>query len=70
MYPHSLLFLDPPDLSDEAASEMLDFLYQVTAAFESQYIEQIKRHYYEMAEKGEQPQPDLFEVPGHESPPF
>jgi len=48
---------------------MLDCLYQITAAFESQYIAQIKR-YYEMGEDGEQPQPDLFEVPGHESPPF
>jgi hypothetical protein len=69
MYPPSLLFLDPPDLSDESASQMLDFLYQITAAFESQYIAQIKR-YYEMGEDGEQTQSDLFEVPGHESPPF
>jgi hypothetical protein len=69
MYPHSLLFLDPPDLSDEAASQMLDCLYEITAAFESQYIAQIKR-YHEIDEGSEQPQPDLFEVPGHESPPF
>ncbi len=65
----SLLFLDPPDLSDEAASQMLDFLYDITAAFESQYIAQVIR-YHQMREDGEQPQPDLFEVPDHESPPF
>ncbi len=65
----SLLFLDPPDLSDEAASQMLDFLYDITAAFESQYIAQVIR-YHQTREDGEQPQPDLFEVPGHESPPF
>jgi len=69
MIPHSLLFLDPPDLSDEAASEMLDFLYDFTAAFESQYLAQIIRH-DEPDMEGEPPQSDLFEVPDHESPPF
>lgn len=69
MIPHSLLFLDPPDLSDEAASQMLDFLYDFTAAFESQYLAQIIRH-DEPDREDEPPQSDLFEVPDHESPPF
>ena len=69
MIPHSLLFLDPPDLSDEAASQMLDFLYDVTAAFESQYLAQIIRH-SENDVEGDPSQSDLFEVPDHESPPF
>ena len=69
MIPHSLLFLDPPDLSDEEASQMLDFLYDFTAAFEGQYLAQIIRH-CENDVEGDPPQPDLFEVSDHESPPF
>ena len=69
MIPHSLLFLDPPDLSDEAASQMLDFLYDFTAAFESQYLAQVIRH-YENGVDGDPSQSDLFEVSDHESPPF
>lgn len=40
----SLLFADAPVLSDEAASEMLEFLYQLINAYEMQYGEQIRRY--------------------------
>ncbi len=40
----SLIFADAPVLSDEAASEMLEFLYQLTNAYEAQYGEQIRRY--------------------------
>ena len=43
----SLLFVDPPDLSDETASEMLDFLYELTTAFENHYAAQLLRYYRE-----------------------
>lgn len=53
----SLLFVDPPDLSDETASEMLDFLYELTTAFENHYAAQLLRYYRE----GDRSQQDLFE---------
>ena len=69
MTPKSLLLLDPPDLSDEAAGQMLDFLYDFTAAFESQYLAQIIRH-DQMGSDEEPPQSELFEMPDYESLPF
>ena len=63
---HSLMLVDPPRLSDEAASEMLDFLYELINAFENQYRVQLQRHY----QTNQPPQPDLFEDFEHGSPPF
>jgi len=40
----SLLFANAPVLSDEAASEMLEFLYQLINAYEAQYDEQIRSY--------------------------
>ena len=54
---HSLLFVEPPELSDQTASEMLDFLYELTTAFENHYAAQLRRYYQE----GDRSQPDLFE---------
>ena len=62
----SLLFVDPPDLSDETASEMLDFLYELTTAFENHYAAQLRRYYQE----GDRSQPDLFEDFNDELPTF
>jgi len=56
MNPQSLLFLEPPELPDETASEMLDFLYQLTTAFENHYAAQLRR-YYQQADRS---QADLF----------
>lgn len=53
----SLLLLEPPELSDETACEMLDFMYQLTAAFENHYAPQLRR-YYQQADRS---QVDLFE---------
>jgi hypothetical protein len=39
------MFVDPPQLTDEAAAEVLDFLFELTNAFENQYLEQLRRHY-------------------------
>jgi hypothetical protein len=49
--------IEPPDLSDETASEILDFLYELTRAFENHYGAQLRRYYQE----GDRSQPDLFE---------
>ena len=62
----SLLFVDPPDLSDETASEILDFLYELTTAFENHYAAQLRRYYQE----GDRSQPDLFEGFNDELPTF
>ena len=62
----SLLFVDPPDLSDETASEILDFLYELTTAFENHYAAQLRRYYQE----GDRSQPDLFEDFSDALPPF
>ena len=66
MNPHSLLFVDPPDLSDQSASEMLDYLYELTAAFENHYFAQLRRYYQE----NDRSQPDLFEDFNDELPTF
>lgn len=62
----SLLFVDAPDLADETASEILDFLYQLTTAFENHYAAQLRRYYQEV----DRSQPDLFEDFNDELPTF
>lgn len=63
---HSLMFADPPNLSDETASEMLDLLYELINAFENQYRDQLQRYY----QTHQPPQPDLFEDLDDDLPPF
>ena len=62
----SLMLVEPPELNDETASEMLDFLYQLVNAFENQYRNQLRRHH----QSTELPQPDLFEEFDDELPTF
>jgi hypothetical protein len=57
MNPQSLILADPPKLSDESAREILDFLYELAAAFENHYGHQLRRNH----QPAEPPQPDLFE---------
>ena len=52
-----LILNDPPELSDEAASQLLDLLYELTTAFENHYFHQLRRYH----EPNIRPQPDLFE---------
>ncbi len=40
---------DPPQLSDQAASEILDFLYEMVNAFENQYAQQLRRYQQSIA---------------------
>jgi len=49
-----LMLVDPPELSAESASEMLDFLYQLVNAFENQYSDQLRQCYH----FAEPPEPD------------
>ena len=62
----SLLLVDPPELSDKTASEMLDFLYELTTAFENHSAAQLRRYYQE----DDRSQPDLFEDFNGELPTF
>ena len=41
----SLMLIDAPQLSDEAAAEMLSFLQEFSNAFEIQYFTQLRRYY-------------------------
>lgn len=56
MNPLRTLF-DPPELSDEAAYQMLDFLNELATAFENHYAPQLQRY----QEPDLSNQPDLFE---------
>lgn len=55
----SLMLADAPPLSDEAAAEMLDFLYQLLNAFENQYGAQLRRYHQQC--DPDPPQRDLFD---------
>ena len=52
-----LVLTEPPELSDEGAAQCLDFLYELTLAFEKHYGDQLRRYY----EQAVPPHPDLFE---------
>ena len=60
----------PPNLSDEAAYEIHEFLDTLTLAFEERYFRQIRRHYRQIHPK----RSDLSECPWEpgddEEPPF
>ena len=62
----SLMLTDPPELSAETASEMLDFLYQLITAFENQYANQLRQDHH----SAEPPQPDPVEDFDDELPDF
>lgn len=53
----------PTNLSDDAAVEVLEFLYDLTRAFENYYATQIRRHY-----QNNKPHPSELHV--DQDPPF
>jgi len=57
MNPSSMMLVEPPELSDESATEMLDFLYELINAFENHYGAQLRRYQYDSVRA----QRDLFE---------
>jgi hypothetical protein len=61
-----LVLPEPPELSDEGAADCLNFLYELTVAFEKYYADQLRRYY----EPKGPAQPDLFEGMEDESLPF
>ena len=63
------LFLPPPKLSDDAALEILSFLYDLTRAFEDYYADQIGRYPSLDPLPDEDTYPDL-EDEDDDGPPF
>ena len=45
-----LLLNNPPELSDDTASQLLDMLYELTAALENHYAVQLRRHHADLFE--------------------
>jgi len=43
-----LILNNPPRLSDEAASQLLDLLYELATALENHYAAQIHRHHADL----------------------
>jgi hypothetical protein len=43
--PGPCLWLAKPELSDEAAAQLLDFLYELVTGFENAYFDQLHRYY-------------------------
>ena len=61
-----LVLPEPPELSDEGVADCLNFLYELTLAFEKHYADQLRRHY----EPKVPTHPDLFDGMEDESLPF
>ena len=57
----------PDELSDEAAKQILDFLYQLTEAFERHYAAQLLRYAHDR--RPASAPPDCADPPQHD-PPF
>ena len=59
-----LILEQPPQLSDEAARQMLDFLYELVTAFENHYFSQLRGN----SEADPSTQTDLFKELDSELP--
>jgi hypothetical protein len=43
--PGTSVWLAKPELSDETAAQLLDFLYELVTGFENAYFDQLHRYY-------------------------
>ncbi len=66
----TLILTDLPELSDESAGQITEFLYAFIGAFEARYYTQLQQYYKtkEIQEPPEPPEDDLFE--GFDKIPF
>jgi len=66
----TLILTELPELSDESAGQLIEFLYVFVNAFERRYNTQLRRYYQSLAvpEPPEPPDDDLFE--GFDEIPF
>ena len=51
------IWLDKPELSDAAAAQLLDLLYELLTAFENAYFDQLHRYYASNAPCAERTRP-------------
>ena len=51
------IWLDKPELSDAAAAQLLDLLYELLTAFENAYFDQLHRYYASSAPCAEHTRP-------------
>jgi hypothetical protein len=58
-------WLAKPDLSDEAAAQILDFLYDLLTGFENAYFDQLHRYY---ATHPHEPSAENLPPPQHLAP--
>ncbi|MGH8803099.1 MAG: hypothetical protein ACREX6_12495 [Casimicrobiaceae bacterium] len=65
--PGPSLWLAKPELSDAAAAEVLDFLYDLLTAFENTYFDQLHRH-YASCESSTQPAPPTSHIDPDKDP--
>ena len=55
--PDPSIWLAKPELSDEAAAQVLDFLYELVTSFENAYFGQLHRYYHDTDEPSDQDLP-------------
>ena len=65
--PEPSLWLAKPELSDETAAQLLDFLYELTTAFENAYYDQLPR-YYASFDHSEHQQPPTEQLDSSQDP--
>ena len=56
--PGASLWLAKPELSDETAAQLLDFLYELVTSFENAYFDQLHRYYATAESSAEDLPPD------------
>ena len=65
--PEPSLYLPKPELSNQTVVELLDFIYELTTAFENAYYDQIHRYYASLDHSEDQQPPteplDPGEIP-------
>ena len=54
-----LSFNNPPELSEQTASALLDMLYELAAAVENHYALQIRRHHADLFEDLDDDRPEV-----------
>ena len=55
--PDPSIWLAKPELSDESAAQVLDFLYELVTSFENAYFGQLHRYYHDTDEPSDQDLP-------------
>lgn len=64
--PEPSLWFAKPELSDETAAQLLDFLYELTTAFENAYYDQLHRYYASFDHSEDQQPPTGPSDPGED----